>query len=167
MPTADANRIFSRDEVAGPSALPFATAINRVAHTISSDASFEELLQEIVVSASRAIDADIGLIRSLSSDGANFVVTTATGPAPLSIGGLIGSYSVVAEDIIAAAPGSTITIDLRSESQAARLPSNERWDFEHIGGRFLLIVPLFARGRLVGRLDLVRIGNGPFSMESR
>jgi GAF domain-containing protein len=167
LPTADANRIFSRDEVAASSPLPFSTAINRVAHAVSSDASFEVLLQEIVVSASRTIDADIGLIRSLSQDGANFVVTAATGPAPLSIGGLIGSYSVIADDILESAPGSTITIDLRSEAQTARLPSNERWDFEHIGGRFLLIVPLFARGRLVGRLDLVRTGNGPFSMETR
>src|SRR5688500_6467345 len=62
LPTADANRIFSRDEVAAPSPLPFSTAINRVAHAVSSDASFEVLLQEIIVSASRAIDADIGLI---------------------------------------------------------------------------------------------------------
>ena len=167
LPTADTNRIFSRDEVSGASPLSFPTAINRVAHAVSSDVSFEDLLQEIVVSASRATDAEIGLIRSLSTDGANFVVTTATGPAPLSIGGLIGSYSVISEDVLATEPGSTITIDLRSEAQAARLPSNERWDFEHTGGRFLLIVPLFARGRLVGRLDLVRTENGPFSMESR
>ncbi|HEX5166422.1 MAG TPA: GAF domain-containing protein [Thermomicrobiales bacterium] len=167
LPTADVNRIFSRDEEAGVTPLPFPTAIARVAHAVSSDTSFDDLLHEIVVSASRAIDADIGMIRAISSDGANFVVMAANGPAPLSIGGLIGSYSVISEDVSAATPGSTITIDLRSEAQVARLPSNERWDFEHIGGRFLLIVPLFARGRLVGRLDLVRTANGPFSMESR
>jgi GAF domain-containing protein len=167
LPTADANRIFSRDDVAGTSPLPFATAVNRVAHAFSSDATFDELLQEIVVSASRAIDADIGLIRALDQDKANFVVLAATGPAPLSISGLIGSYSVITEDLTAATPGSTITLDLRSEPQAARLPSNERWDFEHIGGRFLMIVPLFARGRLVGRLDLIRTANGPFSIDSR
>lgn len=167
LPTADGSRIFSRDDVTATAALPFPTAINRVAHAVSSDVSFDDLLQEIVVSASRAIDADIGLIRSISSDGANFVVLTATGPSPLSIGGLIGSYSVISDDVNEAAPGGTITIDLRSEAQATRLPSNERWDFEHIGGRFLLIVPLFARGRLVGRLDLVRTANGPFSMETR
>jgi len=167
LPTADANRIFSRDDVAGPAPLPFSTAINRVAHAFSSDATFDELLHEIVVSASRAIDADIGLIRALDAEEANFVVLTATGPAPLSISGLIGSYSVITDDLTAATPGTTITLDLRSESQAARLPSNERWDFEHIGGRFLMIVPLFARGRLVGRLDLIRTGNGPFSMEAR
>ncbi|MDQ3547579.1 MAG: GAF domain-containing protein, partial [Chloroflexota bacterium] len=167
LPTADANRIFSRDDANGSAPLPFPIAINRVAHAVSSDSSFDELLQEIVVSASRTIDADIGLVRSISSDGANFVVVTATGPAPLSIGGLIGSYSVIAEDVSETGPGSTIAIDLRSEAQAVRLPSNERWDFEHIGGRFLLIVPLFARGQLVGRLDLVRTANGPFSMEAR
>lgn len=167
LPTADANRIFSRDEDAGLSSLPFSTAINRVASAVSSDASFDDLLQEIVISSSRAIDADIGLIRAISADGANFVVVTATGSAPLSIGGLIGSYSVIAEDVRNAGPGTTIALDLRSEAQAGRLPSNERWDFEHIGGRFLLIVPLFARGQLVGRLDLVRTANGPFSMESR
>ncbi len=167
LPTADADRIFSKDDDVGLDPLPFPIAINRVAHEVSSNASLEQVLQEIIVSASRAVDAEIGLIRSISIDGANFVVVSATGPAPLSIGGLIGSYSVITDDITHSTPGSTVAIDLRSETQAARLPSNERWDFEHIGSRFLLIVPLFARGQLVGRLDLVRTASSPFSTESR
>jgi GAF domain-containing protein len=168
LPTAESSRLFARDAGAsGAMPLPFQAAISRVAHAFSNGVPFEDLLQEIVISATRTLDAEIGLIRAISPDGANFVVTTAAGPAPLSIGGLIGSYSVISDDLAQSLPGSTMAIDLRSESQAARLPSNERWEFEHIGGRSLVITPLFARGQLVGRLDLVRTSSESFSMETR
>jgi GAF domain-containing protein len=168
MPAAKPSRLFSRDGSDDDSPpLPFQVAINRVAHAVSNATPFDELLQEIVVAATRTLGADIGLIRSLTPDGTNFVVAAASGPAPLSIGGLVGSYSVVSEDVRGCQPGGTLLIDLRSEHQSARLTSNERWELEHIGGRYLLAVPLFSSGELVGRLDLIRTATEPFSSETR
>lgn len=168
LPPLEPKGLFGRSGDASENPqLPFQVAINRVAHAFAAGTAFEDLLQEIVVSASRSLASEIGLIRALSPDGGNFVVTTACGPAPLSIGGMIGSYSVIGEDIRRTAPGNTMTIDLRSETQTAYLTSNERWEFEHIGGRHLLVVPLYAGGALVGRLDLVRTSTEPFSLETR
>jgi GAF domain-containing protein len=168
IPAAEPNRLFSRDSSADDSApLPFQVAISRVAHAAASGVQFDELLQEIVVCATRTLGASIGLIRSLSADGTNFVVAAASGPAPLSIGGLIGSYSVVSDEVRRCQPGGSISIDLRSENQSARLTSNERWELAHIGGRYLVAIPLFAGGELVGRLDLIRTATDPFSAEIR
>lgn len=164
----DTSRLFGRRaELATQLPLPYQAAISRVAHAVVADTGFDDLLNEIVLSAIRALDAEIGLIRGISDDGANFVVLNAFGPAPLSIGGMIGSYSIVTEQVRDCDPGESIAIDLRSDSQASALPSNERWDLDHIGGRFLLIVPLYSGGQLVGRLDLVRTSSAPFSVETR
>ena len=166
--SADTSRLFGRRaELATQLPLPYQAAIVRVAQAVVANTGFDELLHEIVLSATRALDAEIGVIRGISEDGANFVVLNATGPAPLSIGGMIGSYSVVTDHIRGCSPGESIAIDLRSDTQASNLPSNERWDLDHIGGRFLLVVPLYSGGQLVGRLDLVRVSTAPFSAETR
>lgn len=163
LPTATPDRIFRRVQEDVGGAMPMDDAINRVATAIASDVPCDDILNEIAVAASLALGSDIGLVRALSDDDSNFVIVAASGPAPLSIGGLIGSYSVIADDVRDCSPGDALIVDLRAEAQSPRLPSNERWEFEHIGGRHLLIVPLWVGGALVGRLDLIRIADYPFT----
>lgn len=162
LPSTSPERIFRRTQSDTAGSMRVDSAINRVASAIASELPYDDILHEIAIAASMALESDIGLVRALSGDGANFVVVAASGPAPLSIGGLIGSYSVVADDVRDSAPGDAISVDLRTEVQSPRLPSNERWEFEHIGGRHLLIVPVRVGGALVGRLDFIRIGDIPF-----
>ena len=160
-----ANRIFRRAQDDQSGSLHLEDAIGRVATAIASDMSDDDILNEIAVSASVALGSDIGLVRALLDDGANFVIVAASGPAPLSIGGLIGSYSVIADDVRHCPPGQALSVDLRKDAGQPRLPSNERWEFEHISGRHLLIVPLRIGGVLVGRLDFIRIADFPFASD--
>lgn len=167
LPQPDRDPLFRPDHDTSPATLPFKSAIGRASTVFTIGGPPEVVLNEIAVAATRALSCDIGLIRTLSPDGQNFVVISASGPAPLSIGGLIGSYSVVSDEISGADPGSVLSVDLRSDDQPNVLTSNERWEFEHIGAYHLLIAPLFAAGTLVGRLDLIRTSNAPFTQDIR
>ncbi|HUG17241.1 MAG TPA: GAF domain-containing protein [Thermomicrobiales bacterium] len=167
LPQPDRDSLFRPETGSSPRPWTFQTAVGRAADAFIGGGDPENVLQDIAVSVTRALGCDISLIRTLSPDGQNFVITTAAGPAPLSIGGLIGSYSVLSDALKDIAPGTSTAVDLRSEADTTRLMSNERWEFEHIGGHHLLMVPLFAAGTLVGRMDLVRTTDDPFSSETR
>jgi GAF domain-containing protein len=147
--------------------LPYQVALGRVAGTVAGGAEPSDILHEIALCTARVYGAEIALIRATSADGANFVVTVAVGPPTLAVNGMVGSYSAIAEETRAGVPNTAIAIDLRDGSALAGLSPNERWDFQHLGGRYALIVPLHVRGRLVGRLDLVRIHNEPFAADVR
>jgi GAF domain-containing protein len=167
LPSPDRGLLFHPEKDTGAWSLPFESAIIRAADAFSRGGVLEHVLNDISVAVTRTVGCEVGLIRSLSDDTRNFVVASATGPAPLSLGGLIGSYAVVSDDVRDAPPGSNTSIDLRSEREAAILTSSERWEFDHIGGRHLLMVPLFAGGALVGRMDLIRTDDRPFAPEAR
>lgn len=165
LPQPDRDLLFGSRSDSTSRTMTFQRAIESAATVFTTGGAVDDMLHEIAVAATRALDADIGLVRTLTPDSQNFVVTTASGPAPLSIGGLVGSYAVLSDGVRNARPGASIILDLRSESDAERLSSHERWEFEHVGGRHLLIVPLYAAGALVGRLDLVRTDDKPFSAQ--
>jgi GAF domain-containing protein len=160
------HRLFRGDNQTGTLAFSYQHAVYRAGFALSDMTNPDHALQEIVVAATRALDSDIGLVRRMSPDGQNLIITSATGPAPLSIGSLIGSYSVVAPELRSAKPNICQDIDLRNEARASILTSHERWEFEHIGGHHLLVVPLFAHDVLVGRIDLIRTADRPFTNET-
>jgi GAF domain-containing protein len=161
LPSAGPLRLFGSQQ-GSAAEVPFDLAIGQAAHAYASGNNPENVLQEIIVATTRTLSADIGLVRRTSADGQNLIVTNATGPAPLSIGSLVGSYSVINDAVRQAVPGSGLAIDLTSDTDMTMLASNERWEFEHIGGRHVLMLPLLAGGVLVGRIDLVRTTDRPF-----
>ena len=147
--------------------LPMSVALGRIADAVAGGADNAMLLQEIALCSGRALGAEVSLIRAISPDGQNFVVVAAAGPAQLSAGGLVGVYSVISDGLRQADPGDVVTVDLSGERPVTTFLSNERWDFQHLNGKHLVIAPLFARGQLVGRLDLLRTRPEPFPSETR
>ena len=122
-----------------------------------------QVLDEAVGAVRDFTEADIAVIRRFSPDGQSFVVTAVAGPSPVMTQGLLGTYTPVTSAIEHAEPGSGLAIDLTSDDLPEYLVNNEYWMFEQLGISQALIIPLFAGGRLVGRLDLARSQNTPFS----
>jgi GAF domain-containing protein len=134
----------------------------RVSHAFASGAPFDDLLHEIASAASLALRGEVILIRQTASDNLNFLVQSALGPAPLSIGGLVGAYCVISDHIREMSVGDSVAINLIENAEHPALSSNEIWSFQQLGGQRLLLVPLFAGGALIGRLDIVRTRNLDF-----
>lgn len=121
---------------------------------------------EVVAAATTILDADIAVVRTLSADEQSFVVTSAAGPSPVMTQGLLGTYTPVTTELEQVKAGHGLVIDLLdSDARPAYLVANEYWMFEQLGIDRALIIPLFANGRLVGRFDLARTSDNPFTSE--
>ncbi|CAN5253960.1 hypothetical protein BH23CHL1_BH23CHL1_06170 [soil metagenome] len=136
--------------------------LTRISYAFSSGTPFDGLLHEIASAAAHALESEIILIRLIASDETNFIVQAALGPAPLSTGGLLGAYSVITDPIRSTNVGDTITVNLLTDNTQPTLSANEGWSFQQLGGHHLLLIPLFANGLLVGRMDVLRTRNDAF-----
>lgn len=160
----DANRHVSMDgkhtdsTTLHPDLLSYLT---RISYAFTSGTPFDGMLREIASATSEALECEVVLVRQVDADDANFVVQTAYGPAPLSTGGLIGSYSVITDAMHSMSVGDTAIINLLGEQQSI-LGANEIWSFQQLGAQHALLVPLFVNGLLIGRLDILRTRNTPF-----
>lgn len=131
----------------------------RISYAFSSGTPFDGMLHEITVAASQALDSEIILIRQVATDDVNFLVQAALGPAPLSTSGLVGVYSTVTDRVRTMSVGDSVTINLLEEKVHPLLSASEIWSFQQLGAQHALLIPLFASGVLVGRLDVVRTRN--------
>ena len=120
---------------------------------------------QVVDAARAALDAEIVVIRTLTADGQSFVVSSVAGPTPVMIQGLLGTYTPVPSALEHVSPGHGIAVSTSDDSASDYLVSNEFWMFEQLGVARALIVPIFAGGNLVGRFDIARIRDVPFSRE--
>ena len=121
------------------------------------------MLHEIASAAGQVLESEIVLIREVAVDNANFIVQVAVGPAPLSTGGLVGAYSVITDHIRSMSVGDSVTVNLLADTTQTILSTNEVWAFQQLGAQHALLVPLYANGLLIGRLDVVRSRNMPFN----
>lgn len=137
-------------------------AIAAAAHAVAEGLPLPNLLHAIAVYAASALHADVVLIRTILPDNANFVVSAAAGSPGIPVSSLAGSYSTISDEVRACRPGSTISVELGASGHLTALPPPDRWEFNNLPGRRLLIVPMHAHGRLVGRLDLLRVTDEPF-----
>ncbi len=133
---------------------------------LAASPDFRRLPDEVVAAATTILDTDIAIVRTLSPDGQSFVVTAAGGPSPVMTQGLLGTYTPVTSSMECVEAGHGLVIDLaRDEGHSDYLVSNEYWMFEQLGVKRVLVIPLFAGGKLVGRFDLARISDTAFSRE--
>ncbi|CAN5657776.1 hypothetical protein BH23CHL2_BH23CHL2_30510 [soil metagenome] len=123
------------------------------------------LPDEVAAGGLSLLDADIAVVRTLSPDEQSFVVTSAAGPTSVITQGLLGTYTPVTNDLEHVEAGHGLIIEIGEGVRSDYLVANEYWMFEQLGIRRALIIPLFAGGRLVGRFDLARTTDTPFSPE--
>ena len=142
-------------------------ALSMIATALAGGGDSATLMHEIAQHTGRALGAEVTLVRAISADGQNFVVVAAAGPAQHSAGGFLGVYSVISDALRKLDAGVVVSVDLQGDGPVSAVLGNERWDFQHLSGKHLLITPLYARGQLVGRLDLVRTRTEPFAADVR
>ena len=134
----------------------------RISYAFSSGTPFDGMLHEITAAASQALDSEIVLVRQIADDDINFLVQAALGPAPLTTGGMVGVYSVITDRIRTMSVGDSVTVNLLDDKPHPLLSANETWALQQLGGQHALLIPLFAGGMLIGRLDVVRTRNVKF-----
>ena len=120
---------------------------------------------EAAAGALSVLDADIAVIRTLTPDEQSFVVTAAAGPSPVMTQGLLGAYTPVTSEIQHVEAGHGLVVELAAGIRSDYLVANEYWMFEQLAVTRALIIPLFAGGRLVGRFDLARTSDIPFTSD--
>ncbi len=155
--------------LANPGPAPGDASITEVLARLSliSAGSDSLLVPDAVVQAAvNHLHASIALIRTLTPDGLSLAVTSAAGPGPDMVRGLLGSYSPVTSSLEKVAAGSGIVIAIDQEDGPdGYLTATERWTFAEFGATEALLIPLHASGRLVGRFDLACTLNHPLTSE--
>jgi hypothetical protein len=125
-----------------------------------------DLLHTIAASALTALDADVALLRTVLPD-ARTVVSAAAGPSHLHVAGPSALIRSSPRRDPRLPSGDTLVADLDDTDRLCDDALARALDFGHLGGRQLLVALLHAHGRLVGRLDVLRIEDAPFDADTR
>lgn len=144
----------------------FLAALQEMSAKMKAAMPLSDLVAILAEQACLAIEADLALVRLLDGDEGGLVVQGVHGVAPHRVAGLLGAYSTVTDAFRALWPGSLATFDLRAGNPPLISPA-EYTDLTELGAVHLLVLPLHYRGRLVGRIDLGRTVDVPFSVDDR
>ena len=144
----------------------FLAALQEVSAKMKADLPLPDLMAALAEQSVVALEADLALVRLTNLDGEGLVVSGVHGVAPHRVAGLLGSFSVVTEPFRALWPGSLAAFDLRG-GKPPLMTSAEFNEMAELRIIHLLVLPLHHRGRLVGRLDLGRVEDVPFSVDDR
>lgn len=139
--------------------------LGRLSRVAASNHWNDQFLSEAASAALEALDCEISLIRAITQDENSFVIQAAAGPPSLAVSGLLGTYTPLTDRFRSVNPDDRMTINLQRDSVEPILTGNEGWAFQQLGIRELLLLPLFAGGELVGRIDFARTQERPFSDE--
>ncbi len=135
---------------------------------IRSDTSLTDLLSVLAGSTCEAINTEVGLVRVFDPEQKNLSVQGLVGVPPHLVGSLLGEHTAATELFQGLRPGSLITFTPDRPlvlQHASDLVSAEFHELQALGARHILVLPLFHHGQLLGRLDLLRKRDEPFSVE--
>lgn len=144
----------------------FLAALQEMSAKMKAEMPLPDLLALLAEQATIAIDSDVALIRLVDRDGNGLVVQGVYGVAVHRVAGLLGSFSVITDTFRSLWPGSLASFDL-SAGVPPLLTAGEYTELEELGSVQLLVLPLHHRGKLVGRLDLARQRDEPYSVDDR
>ncbi len=135
---------------------------------IRSDTSLTDLLSVLAASTCEAIDTEVTLVRVFDPEQKNLSVQGLHGVPPHRVGSILGERTVATELFQGLRPGSLITFTPDRPlvlQHASDLVSQEFQEMQLLGAQHILVLPLFHHGRLLGRLDLLRTRDEPFTVE--
>lgn len=144
----------------------FLAALQDISTKMKAEMPLPNLVAALAEQSCRAIGADVSLIRLVDREERGLIVQGVHGVAVHRVAGLLGSFSTVTEVFRSLWPGSLAAFDLRAGAPPL-LTSAEYTELGELGAMHLLVLPLHHRGRLVGRLDLGRNLDVPFSVDDR
>lgn len=135
---------------------------------IRSDSSLSDLLSLLAGSTCEATDTEVALVRVFDPEQKNLSVQGHHGVPPHRVGNVLGERTAATELFQGLRPGSLITFTPDRPlvlQHASDLVSAEFKEMQALGAKHILVLPLFHHGRLIGRLDLLRTRDEPFSVE--
>jgi signal transduction histidine kinase len=141
--------------------------LQRMSARIRSDADLDDLLPDLAQAASEALDCEITLIRLFNDERMRLTLRGMAGvPAQLE-SDLQNTQSPASEAFANLHPGALFSFTpyrplvLQSGSEVINADYPE---MQRLGARHILVLPLFQHGHLVGRIDLLRTRDEPFSV---
>ena len=138
--------------------------LQAMAAALQADTPPADLMTALSAGLCDATASDMALVRIVEPAGSDTLVIRGVHGLPQRLAaGLLGAVTVASDIFQNMRPGSFATVALRKDPRAAVLSTEEARELVELGMRHALILPLHHRGRLVGRLDLARQHNEPFS----
>ena len=141
--------------------------LQRMAILIRADSDLDELLPELAQSTGEALDSEITLIRLFDAGRMRLTLRGMSGVPEHLRTELSNSFTSASEAFANLHPGTLISFTpyrplvLQSSSDVI---SAEYPQMQALGARHILILPLFQHGELLGRIDLLRTHDEPFSV---
>ncbi len=135
---------------------------------IRSGTSLTDLLSMLAASTCEALDTEVALVRVFDPEQKNLSVQGLHGVPPHRVGSILGERTAATELFQGLRPGSLITFTPDRPlvlQHASDLVSQEFQEMHLLGAQHILVLPLFHHGRLLGRLDLLRTRDEPFTVE--
>lgn len=135
---------------------------------IRTDTSLTDLLNLLAESTGEATDTEVTLLRVFDPEQKNLSVQGLAGVPPHLVGNLLGERTAATELFKGLRPGSLITFTPDRPlvlQHASDLVSADFQEMKNLGAQHILVLPLFHHGRLLGRLDLLRTRDEPFSVD--
>ncbi len=136
------------------------SSLNEISEFAARLTDLNDMLDRVLVRAMRVVNAEIGSIMRLVEGGKELELVAAYG---LEVDARVGSRVAVEDSLARAAihEGKAVVV-----SDITRDPRFERFNDPKYGGPSFLTVPLFARGELIGVINLSKKrGGGPFTEE--
>lgn len=145
----------------------FLAALQEIAGaTKDADLSTPALYRLLAEQSANALDGDVVLIRIADAGSNGLVVQGVSGVAVHRVAGLLGAFSFTTDSFRSLLPGSLAALDLPA-GMPSLLTSAEYAELRELGVTQLLLMPLYHRGELLGRFDIGRREDIPFSVDDR
>jgi signal transduction histidine kinase len=138
-----------------------------MAQLLQAGGSTAELLEKLAEQARQAMEADLVVVRRFLPDQQSLLTETIAGVAREQSVGLRGAVVPAPPGFGEVAPGTFAMVDLAGELPGAYLGRTEANELAELGVKHALVLPLCVRGVVVGRLELGRRIDLPFTLEKR
>ncbi len=138
-----------------------------MAQSLQTGDSTAEVLAKLAEHARLVLEADVVVVRRLLPAQQSLLTEGVAGVVPEQLGGVHGAVVPAPPGFGAVAPGTFASAGLPGELPEAYLGRTDAAELAELGIKQVLVLPLYARGVLVGRLDIGRRVDAPFTLDKR
>ncbi len=138
-----------------------------MAQSLQAGDSTAEVVAKLAEQARLALEADVVVVRRFLPEQQSLLTEAVAGVTPEQLGGLRGAVVPAPAGFGTVAPGTFATVGLPGELPEAYLGRTDAAELAELGIKQVLVLPLYARGVLVGRLEIGRRVDTPFTLDKR
>lgn len=152
---------------ARPESTDLLPILQRMSTCIRAGADLDDLLPELAEAAGVALNCEVTLIRLFNADRVQLTLRGMSGvPAQLE-DDLSDAQTAATDAFTNLRPGALLSFTPYRPlvlQSGADVISAEYGEMQRLGARHILVLPLFQHGHLLGRIDLLRTRDEPFSV---